>query len=132
MAWKARCVLSPGACRTQAREPAQVGFLHSQDMRGTSTQAPDRNAAPAVMQCGDKPAQRRQRVWHRAAVLPAMHRMIKRPYLHDAVDDAAQGCRQRWPADGPIRAVSQHDGVRPQQAAIFAEKSGKMRCRDLY
>ena len=54
--------------------------------------------ASAVVQGRDQPAQRRQRVGHRPAVAAAVHGMVERADLDQAVDDAAQGCNQGgWP-----------------------------------
>ena len=64
---------------------------------------------------------------HRAAVLAAVHGVIKCSDLNHAVNDAAQGSDQRRLPDGPVRAIRDHDGVGLQQFLIGAQELGKVR-----
>ena len=80
------------------------------------------HAAAGVVQRRDEPAQHRERVRYRSAVPTAVHGMIERADLYQAVKDPAHRCSQRRPADGPVRAVCEHDGVGSQQVFISIEE----------
>src|SRR6516165_5502135 len=91
-------------------------------MRRAGAQAFHGHSAPTVVQGGDEPAQRRQRVRHWPAVTAAVHGMIERANLDQYVDDAAQRRGQRWLSDSPVRTVYQHNGVGSQQLLVLTQK----------
>src|SRR5262245_6675891 len=99
-------------------------------MRRPVAQALHRHASLAVMKRGDEPAQRRQCVRHRPSITAAVHRMIERANLYNAVENPAYGSGQRRLAYGPVRAVCEHDGIGTQQVLVLAEELGQMRGPD--
>lgn len=84
------------------------------------------------VQCGDELAQRRERVRHRSAVHAAVHNVIERSHLDQAVDDSAQRGCEGWLTNRPVRAVGQHDRICLEQIAVLAEEFGEVRRADLF
>ncbi len=99
---------------------------------GHRAQPLDRDVAVGVVQGGQQPAQRGQRVGDGAAVLPGMQRMIEGGHLDDAVDQATQRGGERGFADIPVAGVGDHVGVGGEQVTMPLEDRGQ-RCRpDLF
>ena len=78
------------------------------------------------MQAGERLAQGRERIGHRAPVLARVDGVVERPNLDNDRNDAAEGRRQRRLALTPVARVGQDDGVGLQLVAVAIEERGEM------
>ncbi len=78
----------------------------------------DRDVAVLVVQRGQQPRQREQRVRRGTAELPAVQRVLQRPHGHGELAVAAQGLAQRRLAEAPVAAVGDHHHVGAHQLRV--------------
>ena len=100
--------------------------------RGTPRRRPGRCAGPAtatlprvVVQAGDQPGQRDQRVGHQAAPHAGVDGVGQRADLDVDADQAAQAGGQRGHADVPVAGVGDHDDVGAELVLVLAQQRGQ-------
>jgi hypothetical protein len=74
------------------------------------------------MQGGDEPRQRGQRIGHRPAEHPRVHRALEDRDLHVHVDDAAQAGRQGRDLGAPVLRVGDDHHVGGQEVLVLAQQ----------
>ena len=97
-----------------------------QALPGTVGQALDRDLPVVVVQGGQDPRERRDRVDRGSAVGPAVHRQVERPHRDDAVDDAADARLERGDPGSPVPTVGHADHVGYEELPVPADQEGEV------
>ena len=111
--------------RTPSSMPASARSRSSVRSSGSAVprrEPGDGDVAALVVQRGEQPDKRGQRVRHRPAVDPVVHGVVQRPHLDHRVDAAAQRGGQRRHADPPVGRVGEHDDVGGEPVAVLGEE----------
>ncbi len=83
----------------------------------------DGYVAGFVVQGREQPAQRGERVRHRAAEHSTVDSVVERPYLDEQVDDAAQRGGQGRLADVPVARVGDHNDVGGEVVPVLLQQA---------